>query len=274
MALVGESGSGKSLLAQAIFGVLPPGLRQAGGTLEAFGIPLDRPSRERDRIRGSRLAWVPQDALATLSPLLNVQDHLSILPRVHRGESRRAALARLGPLLERLGLPSGGAFFRRLPRELSGGQRQRLALAIALSCDPELLVLDEPTAALDPELRTGYAAALAELQAARALGWLWITHDLDQAAAIADRVVVLYGGVTLETGPAEALLRSPTHPYTRRLLSAARGEPSGEGGFLEAPGRRPSGCPFRLRCPAAAADCAGPVPWRGSLENGYRCLHP
>lgn len=271
VALAGESGSGKSLLAQAIFGVLPPGVHQAGGSLEAFGVPLDRPGPGRDRIRGRRLAWVPQDPLGAMNPLLRIQDHLSLLPRIHRGENPREALARMAPLLERLRLPRDRAFLRRFPGELSGGQRQRVALAMALSCDPELLVLDEPTTALDPALQEEFLAVMSALQADHGLGWIWITHDLDVAAAVADRVIVLYGGETLEAGPAERLLRAPAHPYTRRLLAAARGEPSRDAGFLEAPERRPTGCPFQPRCPEVGSTCACWAPWRGSPGEGIRC---
>ncbi len=271
VALVGESGSGKSLLAQAIFGVLPPGVFQANGSIEAFGIPLDRSSRARDSLRGNRLAWVPQDPLAALNPLLRIQDQLSLLPRVHLGESRPGALERLAPLLERLRLPRDPAFLRRVPQELSGGQRQRVALVMALSCNPELLILDEPTTALDPALQGEALAILGELQTDRGLGWLWITHDLEVAARVADRVTVLYGGERLEAGPTERLLRAPAHPYTQRLLSAARGEPSRESGFLEAPERRPEGCPFRPRCPMATAGCTHWAPWKGSPGDGARC---
>jgi len=271
VALAGESGSGKSLLVQAIFGVLPRGVHQAGGSIEAFGTPMDRPSRARDRIRGHRLAWVPQDPLIALNPLLRIQDQLSLLPRVHRGESRRGALDRLAPLLERLQLPRDQAFLRRFPQELSGGQRQRVALAMALSCDPELLILDEPTTALDPTLQSEFRTLLTDLQAQHGLGWLWITHDLELAATIAERVVVLYGGETLEAGPTDRVLRVPSHPYTQRLLSAARGEASQESGFLEAPERRPAGCPFQPRCPKVTPGCAHWGPWRGSPEDGVRC---
>jgi oligopeptide/dipeptide ABC transporter ATP-binding protein len=271
VALAGESGSGKSLLLQAIFGVLPPGVYQAGGTIEAFGTPLDRPNRARDHIRGNRLAWVPQDPLAALNPFLMIQDQLTLLPRVHRGEARQSALRRMGPLLERLGLPQDRTFLRRFPQELSGGQGQRVALAMALSCDPELIVLDEPTSALDPGLQMEFQAILSDLRTDRGLGWLWITHDLEAVATQADRVIVLYGGEMLEAGPADKLLNAPAHPYTQRLLSAARGEPSQEAGFLEAPERRPVGCPFQPRCPKVTPSCSHWAPWQGTPEDGIRC---
>ncbi len=272
MALLGESGSGKSLLAQAIFGVLPPGVTQTEGSLKAFGVPLDRPGSARDSIRGSRLAWVSQDPLEALNPILGIGDQLTLLPWVHRREPRRVALDRLAPLLARLQLPQTEAFLGRLPGELSGGQRQRVALAVALSCDPDLMVLDEPTTALDPALQAEYLGLLSELQGSRRLGWLWITHSPAVAQAVADRVVVLYGGEVVEAGPAQRVLQNPTHPYTQRLLLASRGEPTQEAGFLEAPERRPSGCPFTPRCPEATPECGQAIPWRGAPEDGIRCL--
>ena len=139
LGLAGESGSGKSLLARALFGVLPPGVVQAGGALSAFGSRLDQPGPARDAIRGARLAWVPQDPLGALNPLLTLGEHLALLPGIHRKETQAGALQRLGPLLERLRLPGEASFLGRFPHQLSGGQRQRLCLAMALSCDPELL---------------------------------------------------------------------------------------------------------------------------------------
>lgn len=274
LGLVGESGSGKSLLVQAIFGVLPQGVRQAGGTIEAFGIPTDRPHPRRDRIRGRRLAWVAQDPLQALNPFIRVLDQLALLPTVHLGEARDGSLKRLDPLLERLRLPRDRAFLRRYPHELSGGQRQRLVLAMALSCDPELLILDEPTTALDPTVQAEFLSLVLELQAERGLGYLWISHDLGVVASVTERILVLYGGHVLEAGSTESVLARPRHPYTRRLLSAALREPATEGGFLPAPGARAPGCPFRGRCPAEQASCATWKPWVGTPGDGLRCDAP
>lgn len=269
--LVGESGSGKSLLVQAVFGVLPAGVQQVKGTISAFGVALDRPGPGRDQVRGRRLAWVPQDPLEALNPFLRAQDQLALLPGVHLKESRRACLARLDPLLERLRLPRDRTFLRKYPHEMSGGQRQRLVLAMALSCDPELLILDEPSTALDPTIQAEFLSLMLELQKERNLGFLWISHDLGVVAAVTERILVLYGGHLLEAGATERVITSPRHPYTRRLLEAARREPASEAGFLPAPGERPVGCPFLPRCPEARASCAAWGPWRGEPEDGLRC---
>ena len=154
----------------------------------------DRPHPDRDRIRGRRLAWVPQDPLQALNPFLRAQEQLALLPGVHLGESRQAALTRLGPLLERLRLPQDRAFFRRYPHQLSGGQRQRLVLAMALSCDPELLILDEPTTALDPTVQAEFLTLVLELQKEKNLGYLWISHDLGVVAATTEIYTSLFVG--------------------------------------------------------------------------------
>lgn len=271
LGLAGESGSGKSLLVQALFGVLPRGVKQTGGTITAYGTALDQPSKARDRIRGRRLAWVPQDPLQALNPFMRALDQLALLPGIHMGESTAQAIARLNPLLERLRLPTDKAFLKKYPHELSGGQRQRLLLAQALSCDPDLLVLDEPTTALDPTVQADFLSLMLELQAERALGYLWISHDLGVVASVTERLMVLYGGELMEAGPTRRLLREPRHPYTQRLLQAARREPSEESGFLPGPAERPGGCPFQARCPEVQAACATWTAWKGTLEDGLRC---
>jgi len=274
LGLVGESGSGKSLLVQTLFGVLPPGVRQAGGAVSAFGTPLDRPGRELDRIRGARMAWVPQDPRQALNPLLTLAQHVALLPGVHRGEAPRATLGRMAPLLERLGLPTDAGFLRRFPHQLSGGQRQRLCLAMALSCDPGLLVLDEPTTALDPLAQKAFLDLVLELQRERGLSFLWITHDLGLASLACERLLVVYGGEAVEAGPAVRLLSAPRHPYTARLLTAVRRQPSVEAGFLPAPQDRPAGCPFQPRCPDRQGSCVDWSPWQGTPDHGLRCDRP
>lgn len=265
VALVGESGSGKSLLVRALMGALPPGVQSTGGTIEVVGLRTDLPGVARDQAR-QRLAWIPQEPLLALNPLVRIQDHLALLPRI-RGLAPRDPR----PLLERLLLPAEPAFLRRFPLELSGGQRQRLVVAMGLLADPEFLVLDEPTSALDPVAREALLGLLDELHRDRGLGWLWITHDLEVAGAVADLVQVIYGGSLLEAGPARQVLGQPRHPYTRRLREAFLGLPPSESGFLEAPPERGPGCPYQPRCPWRLPHCGQWAPWRGTPDSGLRC---
>ena len=275
LGLVGESGSGKSLLVQALFGVLPLDVCQWTGSISAYGIPMNRLGQNRDNLRDRRLAWVPQDPLQALSPLLTVGEHLTLLAGIHLRESSIRTLDRLGPLLTQLGLPTRSEFLERFPHQLSGGQRQRLGLALALSCDPELLVLDEPTTALDPLAQRAFLDLVLQLHRERGLGVLWITHDLALASVACDRLLVLYGGQLMEAGPAARLLTNPGHPYTARLLAAARHQESPDSNFLPAPQDRPGrGCAFRPRCPRTQDRCVQEVPWRGTASEGLRCFHP
>jgi oligopeptide/dipeptide ABC transporter ATP-binding protein len=274
LGLVGESGSGKSLLVQALFGVLPSGVQQKWGSVEAFGVNMLRESPARDAIRGAKLSWIPQDPLQALNPFMKVKELLVLLPGIHRKEPSNAALARLTPLLERLRLPTDKTFLTRFPHQLSGGQRQRLVLAMALSCDPELLILDEPTTALDPTVQADFISLMLELQRERGLGYLWITHDLGVVASVCDRLLVIYGGEAMEAGGAEQILKAPRHPYTARLISAAKREPALESGFLAAPGERPQGCPFQTRCPNRMESCSRWNAWQGDAEDGLRCESP
>lgn len=271
-ALVGESGSGKSLLAQALFGVLPMGVLQSAGSLWAFGAPLGVGAPEG--LRGARLGWVPQEPLLALNPLLTLGEHLALLPAVHRNEPPDLALARLRPLLDSLGLPRDPAFLKRFPHQASGGERQRVCLAVALSCDPGLLVLDEPTTALDAPAQRDFAELVLHQQRERGLGFLWITHDLALAAQVADRLLVLHGGHLVEAGPLQRLLQAPRHPCTARLVQAARRQPTPDPGFLEAPTQRGPGCPFQPRCDRAQTGCQNWAPWRGSRGDGLRCEAP
>ena len=270
-ALVGESGSGKSLLVRALAGALPPGVVQAGGRIRAFGRVL-RPERPGDR--GPGLAWMPQDPRQALHPLLNLGEHLALLPGIHRREAPREALRRLAPLLAQLGLPGDPAFLDRFPHQASGGQRQRVVLAMALSCDPAFLLLDEPTTALDAPAQRAFVDLVLAQARARGLGFLWVTHDLGLAGAVAAKGLVLCGGQAVEAGPLPRLLAVPAHPATAALVAAARGQAASDGQSRPAGPRDPGDCPFRNRCPRAQTACAAWGPWRGILDDGLRCEAP
>lgn len=268
--LTGESGSGKSLLGQVLMGRPPKGVEVVAKTLSCFGQPWGQKPTSMWR----RLAWVPQEPAQALHPFLKVEDHLVLLPKACLGESATRAMERLLPMLERLRLPTERGFLGKYPHQMSGGQRQRLVLALSLSCEPEFLILDEPTTGLDSTTRREVLELIDESHRARGLGYLWISHDMDLLASVSDRLMVLYGGAMLEAGPSARLLHQPRSPYVARLLSAARGEPCDDPGFLPLPALRPAGCPFQPRCPVRQSACGNWGAWRGAPEDGFRCEKP
>ncbi len=221
--LAGESGSGKTLTALAVLGLLP---RQArtGGSITLAGqelIGLGR--RGLNRIRGTRIAMVFQDPSASLHPQIPVGRQLTDHMRVHLGLRGDAAKARAIELLETVQVPSPEAALKRYPHQFSGGQRQRIAIACALACDPEVLLADEPTTALDVTVQAGILRLLRDLATERQLAVLLVTHDLGVMSAIADDVAVMKNGRIVERADRETLFRSPQHEYTRTLLAALPG---------------------------------------------------
>ncbi|MGO2658539.1 ABC transporter ATP-binding protein [Mycetocola reblochoni] len=221
--LAGESGSGKTLTSMAVLGLLPRGARVTGsircGDTELVG--ADR--RTLSAVRGRRVAMVFQDPSASLHPQLSVGVQLTDHVRRHLGLSRRAARQRAVELLERVQVPEPEAALARYPHQFSGGQRQRIAIAIALACDPEVLLADEPTTALDVTVQAGILQLLHQLAEERQLAVLLVTHDLGVMSAIADEVAVMRAGVIVERAPRAALFSAPQHPYTRQLLAALPG---------------------------------------------------
>jgi oligopeptide/dipeptide ABC transporter ATP-binding protein len=218
--LVGESGCGKSVTSLAVLGLLPkPEGRVVGGAVRFQGRDLGAlPESELRRVRGNRVAMVFQDPMTSLNPYLTVGEQIAEVGEVHRGLSRREAHRRAVALLERVGIPDPAARARSHPHELSGGMRQRAMIAMALLCDPDLLIADEPTTALDVTIQAQILDLLCELRRERSMAIVLITHDLGVIAGTCDRVLVMYAGRIVESAPAGALFRDPSHPYTRALL--------------------------------------------------------
>ncbi|MFI6036307.1 ABC transporter ATP-binding protein [Streptomyces sp. NPDC051315] len=254
LALVGESGAGKSLTARALLGMAPPGATVSGE------IRLDG-SADLAALRGRRIALVPQDALSALSPVHPVGDQLAAAVRsVHR-VSRREARARAVAALERVGIPDAARRARAHPHEYSGGMRQRAVIAMATVNEPDLVVADEPTTALDAERREQVLRVLREQREAVGAALLLVTHDLDVVRDHADRVLVLYAGRTSELGPARTVLSRPRAPYTAGLLACLpqdgprRRRLPTLPGSPPAPGALPPGCAFAPRCPLTTHRC-------------------
>ena len=263
LAVLGESGSGKSVTAQAVMGILdmPPG-RITGGQVLFRGEDLLRMSAEqRRKLRGERMAMIFQDALSSLNPVLTVGYQLGELFRVHRGASRKEARTRAVELMDRVRIPAARERVDDYPHQFSGGMRQRIMIAMALALEPELIIADEPTTALDVTVQAQVMELLAELRREYRMGLILITHDLGVVADVADRIAVMYAGRIVETAPVRELYRSPAHPYTKGLLdSIPRLDQKGSAlhaitGMPPSPLAVPPGCSFHPRCPMVRDRC-------------------
>ncbi len=277
-ALVGESGSGKSVTALSIMGLLeqPPAVVSGSIRLDGVDIAGLGPAG-LSRIRGLKVGMVFQDPMSSLNPVHPIGRQIGESLRLHLGASRRAARARAVDLLDRVGIPDATRRVDDYPHEFSGGMRQRAMIAMALACDPMLLIADEPTTALDVTVQDQIVALVRELQAERRMSVIWITHDLGVVAEIADRVAVMYAGRILEEGPAAEIYSTTRHPYTSGLLhSIPRMDRDTGTRLAEIPGTPKTvtepltGCAFHDRCPLGGEDCVDGLP---ELMNCDRPQH-
>jgi peptide/nickel transport system ATP-binding protein len=277
LGLAGESGCGKSTLANAILRLLPPGTEIEGSVrLGGQEIGEMNPGQLRS-IRWTQGAIVFQGALHALNPVQRVGKQIAEPMLLHRtSPSKQAAHERVGELLEQVGLPADRA--RAYPHQLSGGQRQRVLIAMALACEPDLLIADEPTTALDVMVQAQVLALLADLRAEHGLSMIFITHDLSVLTDVCDDLAVMYAGRIVEEGSSRRVFRAPTHPYTRGLAAAfptigdpaSRMNPSGLAGDPPDPAALPAGCPFHPRCALAEDRCRTAVPELVPAGDGRR----
>lgn len=274
LAIVGESGSGKSVSSLAVLGLLPDTARVTRGSIHLAGTDLLTLSRTEHRARcGDQVAMVFQDALAALNPVHTVGYQLTEALRARRGLSRADARRRAVELLDLVKVPNARARVKEYPHQFSGGMRQRVMIASALALDPDVLIADEPTTALDVTVQAQVLRLLAEIQAERRMGLVLITHDLGVVAGVADDVTVMYAGRAVEQAPVVPAYRAPAHPYTRALLRSIPSA-SGTGRLPVIPGRPPSpaamppGCPFHPRCDAVRDVCRTEVPPRAAPAEG------
>jgi oligopeptide/dipeptide ABC transporter ATP-binding protein len=266
LGLVGESGSGKSLTALAILRVVPPGARVTAGRILFEGTDLLAAGEERmQQVRGGRIALVLQEPSTALNPVLTIGRHIAEALVVHGRASWRDAQARAVDLLASVSVPDAAQRVHDYPHQLSGGLRQRVLIALALACQPTLLIADEPTTALDATIQREILDLLHELKFQRGLSLLLITHDLGVLARAADRVAVMYAGRVVEEARTRRLLTAPLHPYTQGLLASMPGGAPGSRlraieGTVPTPGAVGPGCAFAPRCPARIPACDTVVP--------------
>ncbi|MBK0392310.1 oligopeptide/dipeptide ABC transporter ATP-binding protein [Ramlibacter algicola] len=262
LGIVGESGSGKSQSMLALMGLLAANGRGSGQAMFQGEDLLAMPERRLNQVRGDRVAMIFQDPMTSLNPYLTVERQMTEVLELHKGLSRRSALQLAIQTLEQVRIPDAARRIRMYPHEFSGGMRQRIMIAMALLCQPDLLIADEPTTALDVTVQAQTMTLLRDLQRESGTAIILITHDLGVVAGLCDEVMVLYGGRVMEQGSAEQIFYKPTHPYTVGLLGAApRLEHEGDR-LLAIPGmppsmaRLPAGCPFSERCDMVLERCA------------------
>ncbi|RMH44257.1 MAG: ABC transporter ATP-binding protein [Alphaproteobacteria bacterium] len=278
LGVVGESGSGKSVSMMSLIRLLPqPPAEIRGGEALFDGIDLLSASEDELRaIRGARIGFVFQDPMTSLNPVFTVGYQLMEPLRTHMGLDKRAARARAAELLGLVGISDAERRLDDYPHQFSGGMRQRVMIAMALACDPKVLIADEPTTALDVTIQAQIIELVKELRQKLGMSIIWITHDLGVIAGIADRVMVMYGGQVVEQGPVAEVFKDPQHPYTRALLQtvpSVRGKRAGRLRVIEGQppvlAQEPRACPFHPRCTHAFDRCRAENPKRILVGHGH-----
>jgi oligopeptide transport system ATP-binding protein len=264
LGIVGESGCGKSVSALSVMGLIPkpPGKITAGQVLYRGQDLLSLREEEMERVRGNEIAMVFQDPMTSLNPVLTVGRQIGEALVVHQGACWKEAQQQAVELLERVGIPQPGDRYDNYPHQLSGGMRQRVMIAMALSCNPSVLIADEPPTALDVTIQAQIIDLVKELRDQVGLAVVWITHDLGIVAGLADQVVVMYAGFIVERGGVDDIYERPSHPYTLALLNSLPRVDRTNGGRLKTiPGLPPDllelplGCPFAPRCQYVQEHC-------------------
>ena len=283
LGLVGESGSGKSLTAMAAMGLLPLiGGRVTGGAVRFDGQDMAMMTEaQRRKLRGGRIGFVTQNPMTALDPVQRIGEQVDVVSRLHLGLHRAQARARTLDLLTQLRIPDAAAVVQAWPHQLSGGMKQRIVIAMALAGDPDLIIADEPTTALDVTVQAQIIQILGALVRERGVALLLITHDMGVVAQVCDRVAVLYAGRLAEEGPVAPIFAAPAHPYTAALIGCIPQQGMAKGSLTGIPGAVPSatafppGCRFHPRCPRASDTCRTTAPPILARDQGrVACHHP
>lgn len=280
LCLVGESGCGKTAFGLSVMGLMPDGpLAHPRGEIRFDGNDLLRADTGAwQALRGRRMGMIFQEPMTSLNPVMRVVDQVAEPLRIHGLADRKEARERAVAALAEVGIPTPAAVSKRYPHELSGGMRQRVMIATATIAEPDLLVADEPTTALDVTIEAQIIDLLLEMRERRDMAILFVTHDFGVVAELADRVAVMYAGQIVEEAPVRELFREPRHPYSEGLL-ASMPRPGRSGrlpsipGTVPRPGERPHGCRFQDRCPYRIDACSEPIPLRElSTHRRSRCI--
>ena len=279
LAIVGESGSGKSQTAFSIMGLLADNGRSSGRVMIEGQDILNLPTSELNTYRAEKMAMIFQDPMTSLNPYLRVSEQMVEVLVHHRGMSKREAMARAITMLDAVRIPEAKNRVHMYPHEFSGGMRQRVMIAMALLCEPELLIADEPTTALDVTVQDQIMSLLSDLQKEFQMSLVLITHDLGVVAQSCEKVLVLYGGQMMEYDDIKPLFASPSHPYTKALLSAIPRLDQGNEALNAIPGNPPNmmnmpkGCPFSPRCEYVAEHCRTERAMVVPSGSGLRACH-
>jgi peptide/nickel transport system ATP-binding protein len=282
LGLVGESGCGKSITAMSLMGLLPENSVISGSIRFDQQQLVGQSDATLRQLRGNRIGMIFQEPMTALNPVHSIGDQVAEPLRLHRGAAREVARRQTIALLERVGIADAARRFDAYPHQFSGGQRQRITIAMALACEPDLLIADEPTTALDVTIQGQILDLISELVEERGMALMLISHDLGVIAENVSRMLVMYGGTVVESGPTQAVFGQMAHPYTRGLFGArpqlggARGKRlSTIDGTVPELADLPHGCPFQERCALAQADCATALPQATQLSPSHRvsCLH-
>jgi len=280
LALVGESGCGKSMTALSLLRLVPEPGRVVEGDIRLDGQELLRlPPDEMRRLRGNHIGMIFQEPMTALNPVFRIERQIGEVLQLHKGLDKHQAREAAAELLHQVGIPSPKERLQDYPHQLSGGMRQRVVIAMALACDPQLLIADEPTTALDVTIQAQIMDLLAKLKRERNMAMLLISHDLGVVAESADRVAIMYAGLMLEVAPVKELYANPVHPYTRGLIACIpkvgekRRRLTPIEGSVPNPGDLPEGCSFLDRCAAPFAPCRGKLPPLTEVSPGHwvRC---
>lgn len=279
--LVGESGCGKSVSALTIMGIIPqpPGKIMGGKVLFNGQNLLDLSEEDMQKIRGNHMAMVFQEPMTSLNPVFTIGDQIKEAVLVHERIDQRELNQRCIQVLKDVGIASPEERLNDYPHQLSGGQQQRVMIAMALACNPDLVIADEPTTALDVTIQAQILDLFKELQQKRQMSLLYITHDLGVVANIADRIYVMYAGIIAEQGDSSAIFHNPRHPYTQGLLASLPSRTKRGStlhsipGTVPDPAYKPSGCPFHPRCKFAIETCRSQFPRMCDYGSGHlsRC---